>query len=228
MRTSMDWFEEQERATFPALYRGDIFLSLAHGSLISALIARLQGRHGADGGAPDWSHCGVYVGNGMIAESTFPKGKRTPLRHYMADKFTFEIFTLKNATEEQRAILASEATRLSYSPYDTAKFARELVNNFFERLTWNVQKQRGWRPLSFFDLDTDGERRNVCSEAVERAIFAALRERITLGELGVARPLEIARFLSPARALPLMRHERGMVTVEMRLSAADLAAIRGL
>jgi hypothetical protein len=207
---SITWWRDQEEREFPALKRGAIFVSMYHGSSLSGLIAAFQGA-----GDVAWSHTGVYIGRGMIAEATYPRGKVRSLRHYMRGGYTFEIYNVEGWVKEERAMIASEAARIAPGKYDTAKFVRHVIDNLFERLTWNRERGRGFRPLAaLFKLDRDKDRRNICSELVERAIEYGTGERVAVGELGAARPYDVWIWLTRVKgARPAFRHERGDVLV---------------
>lgn len=222
MILALDWIAEQRKRDFPNLRRGDIFLSFCHGSFVSKLIARLQGS-ARDKDRVEWSHVGIYLGNGLIAEATFPKGRIIPFRAYMNPKYTLEVWRVTAFTTRQRASIASEAARLAPNDYDTAKFLRHLIDNGIERLTWREDSQRGFRPLAqLFRIDMDGDRANVCSELVERAVEYGTRRNpnqpgtgihITGGEIGTARPLDVYQWLGEVpSARRVFRHERGVVT----------------
>jgi len=207
MRAST-WYREQEASGFPALKRGAVFVSMYHGSSISGLIAAFQGK-----GQVAWSHTGIYIGNGQIAEATYPRGGVRSLKSYLRGGYTFEIYNVIGWTPEERAMIASEAARIAPGKYDTAKFIRHVIDNLFERMTWDAERGRGFRPLAaLFSLDRDKDRRNICSELVERAIEYGTGERIAAGELGSTRPYDVWRWLTRVKkARPVFRHERGDV-----------------
>ena len=200
------WLKQQSEIGWPALTRGDIFLSRYHGNWFSRLIAEFQGA----GGVPKWSHTGIYIGAGMVAESTFPRGGIRPLSNYLGKKHDCEVRHPFHWSLSQRQAVASEASRLSHMRYDWPKFGRHLIDNVFERITWNGKK--GWRPLShLLKLDVDGDRANVCSELVERAVMYGTDERIDKGELGTARPLDISNWLNERIADTVLEHKKGKV-----------------
>jgi hypothetical protein len=209
MRAST-WYREQEASGFPALKRGAVFVSMYHGSSISNLIAAFQGK-----GQVAWSHTGIYIGNGQIAEATYPKGGVRSLKPYLRGGYTFEIYNVNGWTPAERAFIASEAARIAPGNYDTTKFIRHVIDNAFERATWNAERGRGFRPLAaLFKLDRDKDRCNICSELVERAIEYGTGERICAGELGNARPYDVWKWLVEVKkARPAFRHERGDVAV---------------
>jgi cell wall-associated NlpC family hydrolase len=204
-----EWFDEQRERGYPDMKRGDIFLSMYHGGMISPLIAFLQGKGKSH---PEWSHVGIYIGNGKIAEATYPHGGIRSFERYMNPSYTVELYSPANLTEKQRALIASEAARIAPHPYDTMKFVRHLIDNVFERWTWSEEKQCGFRPLSaLFRLDLDGDKRNICSELVERA-YAHAGIQITSGETGSARPNDVWWWLRQSRGeRPYFRHNRGEV-----------------
>jgi hypothetical protein len=183
-----------------------VFLSRYHGNWFSRLIAKFQGA----GGSAKWSHTGVYIGRGFVAEATFPKGGIRPLSNYLGKKHDMEMRHPFHWTRNQRNAIASEAARLAPMRYDWPKMARHLIDNVFERITWNGEK--GWRPLSrLFRLDVDGEKANVCSELVQRAVYYGSGEKLDGGEMGTARPLDIANWLNEKIADSVVAHKRGRV-----------------
>lgn len=202
---AIDWYTWEREVGFPMLKRGAVFLSMWHGNLINQLVGVFQGK------GSDWSHAGVYIGWGKVAEATYPRGRIIDLRHYMSKEHTLEIYNPPWWSEMERAKVASEAARIAYRPYDTWKFARHLIDNIFERITWDAEKQQGMRPLSRLMLDRDKDKRNVCSELVGRAVAYGTGERIVEGELGTARPWDIYTWLVNKNASPTFRHSHGKV-----------------
>lgn len=206
------WYRSQATAerAFPAFLRGDIFVSIRHGNLISGLIAFFQGK----GTPPAWSHTGVYVGNGQVAEATTPKGGVHNFGHYFGKGYTMALYRLP-LTEEQRASMSSEATRLAPRKYDYPKIAMHLIDNLIERLTWNESTQTGKRPLSHFFPDPDGDRANVCSELVERAAAYAGVPKMQEGKLGEARPKDVYTYCR-SRGMLVYYHEQGVPYDQVR------------
>jgi hypothetical protein len=185
--TSWQWWEKYEPRNFPQIAPGAVFLSMYHGNIISKLISIFQGV------GTDWSHTGIYIGDGKIAEATYPKGRVVSLRHYMGKRYTFEVYNVPGLTERERRHLAFVATVLAPRPYDTEKLFRHLFDNLIERITWNGR--RGFRPLArLFKMDSDKDRRNVCSELT-------------------ARPWDILTWLyRKGITSPAFRHDKGVVT----------------
>jgi len=202
--------ETQELAGWPALRRGDLYLGYYLGWL-GRMIALFQGLPGAVL-SPPWSHSAVYVGDGMLAEATYPKGRLFPLSGYADASHVFSLFRVREWTEEQADAVARKAEDLVGRPYDSLNLFRHLVDNGIERLTWNPRRQKGYRPLASLIGDGDRDRRLVCSELVERAVLAATGEEVNPGhKIGEARPLDLFQWLEAKEAALVLRVDRGYV-----------------
>ncbi len=211
-----NWFDQQMAKGFPDMQRGAIFVSMYHGSWISRLIAKL-GKSPNGNEIPNWSHVGIYLGMGHIAEATHPRGGVRSMRRYMGSGFTFGLYNIPNLTDMQRSAIASEAARLSNSPYDYAKIIRHLIDNVIERFTWRTMKQKGIRPLALlFRLDKDADAKNICSELVERSVKFGTGIKIVDGrEIGNARPTDVWEWLRKSQnARATIFHVKGDVRVE--------------
>lgn len=167
---------------------GDIFLRMWHGNLISTLVGFFQKK--GDAGIT-WSHAGVVIGPNLTAESTLPHGGTFHLTKSAKKNCTLAVIRLGFMTHQQAAAFTAEASRLAPLPYDTGHLWTHLIDNLIERLFWNDSTQSGPRPLSRFFKDKDGASKNVCSEMVERALFAATRMKFQSGQVGEARPDDI-------------------------------------
>lgn len=219
------------RGNIPALERGDIFLSWSTAP-ISRAIGWFQGRPGAQDAA-EWSHTGVYLGGGMIAEATIPRGGVRPFARYLDRTHRVHVYRCWHWTREYRNRLATIATALSERDYDVLNIARHLLDNLVERVTWDPRKQEGIRPLARMAKDRDGYGQNVCSELVEWSLHFAsspmdLRfmvetihdrrkrlephkewDKMQPGRVGQARPMDVAHYLKAHDAGLVYRWEMG-------------------
>ncbi len=141
------------------LVQGDIMLSFSR-TIVGGLIGNLQGRPGT----PEHtklSHAATYVGRGMLAEATLPRGRVAPLeQHYLQGNHYIEFVRPIHWTREQRDRFVMVSSYLANTQYDRLNIARHAFDNFFERLALG-------RPLARFVKDSDGYARNVCSEHTE-------------------------------------------------------------
>ena len=201
MNQAQAWYEEQQSTGFPALMTGDLFLSMYHGNLLSAAVAYFQkvGSH--------WSHGGVYIWGGMTSEATSPKGGLHKLRDKMTSRYTLAIYRIVGIDRDQRYAIAAEACRIDHRPYDNWHLFRALVDNFFERLTWNGQT--GWKPMSWF-FKASSDDKNFCTELVERAVYKATGEKMQGGDLGDARPTDMLDYCK-RRCDLVFFHDKGKV-----------------
>jgi hypothetical protein len=204
MTDAEKWLSAQADAGYPLFSRGMIFLSMYHGNLISWAIAFFQKK-----GQEMWSHTGVYVGLGQTAEATTPKGGVFKLAQYFDARHTLALYEIPGMTLEQRAMFCSEAVRIAPRPYDYWQIVRHGIDNIIERLTWNGSS--GFRPLAYLLKDANGSNRNVCSEMVERAFNFATGGRFQGGQVGEARPADVAGWLY-IHGRQVVLQERGKVT----------------
>ena len=209
-----EWFDQQMLLGFPELERGSIFVSMYHGNWLSRMIAKMQ--KVSNGGIPDWSHTGVYIGMGHIAEATHPRGGIRSMRRYLGSGHSFAIYSVPDLILMQKIALASEAARLSNRPYDYWKLFRHFIDNLAERFVFATMKQKGFRPLgALLKLDKDEDEKNICSELVERSVFYAADQQIFAGvEVGNARPLDVWSWLRENGARATLFTSRGEVVVE--------------
>lgn len=163
MYNALDWYNIQEKNEFPVLLRGDICFSYCHGSLISSLINRFQGR----GKHVPLSHVSLYIGLGNIAEATVPHGGVVSLKKYFNKSYNLIIVRIPEWDTKFRDGMVSEMCRLAPRNYDKLNIFRHLVDNIIERITWNIATQTGYRPLARLIKDRDGNWQNVCSEILE-------------------------------------------------------------
>lgn len=170
----------------------DILLTQSLDTPIGKVIGRLQGRPRIGDELPELSHGAFCLGNetGKVIESTFPRGGIAPLSKYLGRNRTTWIFS-PPWSSRSRALTLLQMMPLAHTPYDTTGLLLHAADNIIERLTWNPWKQRGKRPLGRLVGDLDGAERNVCTEAMGRAVYKAFGEPIDPSiPPGFERPLD--------------------------------------
>lgn len=181
------WFDQEiEQANpFPQLRQGDIGFWMGT-SLISRGIANRVGRRGH---VMKLSHVFMYDKRGYIAEATMPRGGRASLRKYLTAKGQLWMVRIPEIPPDVNAAMASRMVEIGSRPYDKKMILFHYIDWWFETLSWNDRKGRGFRPLA--KLIKDDDKSNVCSEALERVFHEFTGYKFQEYDPGDARPYDV-------------------------------------
>ena len=157
------WAYEQHShpRPFPLFKPGDIVFSRYHGFIGNAIALLDLGKRGA------WSHVSVYYGDGMVAESTAPRGGINPIAKWMDKKHSLEIWRVPDsvwAPHFKYRLTETAGQLVKGTPYDYLNIVRHLLD-FVPAALFK------FRPFERWVRDRDGMGRMVCSEAVGWSYF---------------------------------------------------------
>lgn len=127
---------------------GAIGLSISHGSDLSQVIGKMQGRPNKHDDLPELSHGFVCQGRGKIVEQTFPKGREGSIGKYMGRNFTTYYFDPPWSEPFKAAFVAQMRSVSMGTKYQIGDLFLHLADNLVERLSWDRESQRGKRPLA--------------------------------------------------------------------------------
>jgi len=147
---------------------GDVILSLNKENLLSGAIKTVT--------ESNWSHTMMYIGNGLIVESTIGGVRTYPLKHYTTSKYNIAVLRCKDLSDSQRKILIKRVKQ-----YIGMRYAYvQILWDFFLRIIGRSEDPK-WQ----LDVQPNAM---MCSEAIARAY----------GELG----FEIKPSFKPAGVEP--------------------------
>ena len=125
---------------------GDVILTFNNDNLFSQFIADVTDS--------DWSHASIYLGNGMIAESTALGAHISPLSNYFTGKHNIAIQRHLFLTPDERAAVTKDVMKKMDKRYGYL----QMVWYLFVRLIGKSENPK-WQ----LDLEPNAM---VCSEAI--------------------------------------------------------------